>query len=214
MAWPVASMRGQPIPDMVLYKCGTERPTTGVSEDAMFFSVPIERVVVARSLELLHFLELLSVTEQIDVIDMAGISSPCQQLLEVCNPSIHGSIWDETWHESHEIAKDSMAVFTDSWGTGTTNSNGELTANTSRAVPFDMHFDVSGILQRAEWIRFVALFFNLEVEAGRIFARIEADYMALKDEAARLQGERASAAPLVAWVMCDRPSASRSTYYI
>eukprot|EP00971_Amphidinium_carterae_P119334 2363696-Amphidinium_carterae.1 len=66
--WPDASMRGQPIPDMVLYKCGTERPTTaltGVSADAMFFSIPIERAALAW-IGVIHFFELLSLTEQIN----------------------------------------------------------------------------------------------------------------------------------------------------
>ncbi|KAL9139330.1 putative tandem protein 11 [Amphidinium carterae] len=188
--WPDASMRGQPIPDLVLYKCGTERPSTvfnGVSEDAMFFSIPIERAALAWT-GVIHFFELLSLSEKINAIDMTYISSPCQQLLEVCNPSIHAPSWHETWDET---VNTSTAVFTDSWGTGATNS--------FRDLPFDVSLD-SGILPRAEWIRFAALFFNLEVEAGRIFTRIEADYKCLKDEAARLQDERTSAAPQVAWV--------------
>eukprot|EP00971_Amphidinium_carterae_P069702 1379458-Amphidinium_carterae.1 len=124
----------------------------------MFFSVPIERAAVANPWVQLHFLELLSVTEQIKAIDMTFITSPCQQLLEVCNPSIHGSIWSptgeasiwsETWDESHEIAKDSTAVFI---------TAGYTTINNSRFVPFDVFFyDLPGILQRAEWIRFAAL---------------------------------------------------------
>eukprot|EP00971_Amphidinium_carterae_P068955 1365122-Amphidinium_carterae.1 len=79
--WPDASLRFQPIPDMVLYECGTERPTTGVSEDASFFSIPIERVAVG-NLHVIHFLELLSVTERIKAIDMTRVTSPCQELLD------------------------------------------------------------------------------------------------------------------------------------
>jgi len=187
--WPDASMRGQPIPDLVLYKCGTERPSTvfnGVSEDAMFFSIPIERAALAFS-GVLHFFELLSATAQINAIDMTYVSSPCQQLLEMCNPNIHAPSWHEAWDE---IANDSTAVFTNSFGPGATNS--------SRDVPFDVYSE-GGILRRAEWIRFVALFFNLEAKAGRIFARIEADYEALKEEALRLRDEHTSAVPFVAW---------------
>ena len=71
-----------------------------------------------------------------------------------------------------------QAIFVDSFGTGWTN--------TGKNVVFDMSLD-PGILHRAEWIRFAALFFNEEAAAGTIFSQIEDDYNALMAEAKELQ---------------------------
>lgn len=188
--WPNPSMVGKTPPDLVLYECGTTQPTTSfndVSADAHFFSVPIERASLPLT-QTLHFFELLSLTENIHAIDMRYISSPCAQLLEECTPGIHAPHDGSAWQN---LALGSQAVFTDSWGYGATNS--------SIDAVFDASVD-SGILPRAEWIRFLALFFNLEDVAGRVFNTIQGEYRAMKAEATRLRTEASSSVPSVAWV--------------
>ena len=118
---------------------------------------------------------------------MTYISSPCAQLLEECTPGIHAANSGAAWQTA---AQNSEAVFTDSWGTGA--------SNTTRDVVFDVSRD-AGILPRAEWIKFLALFFNLEVAAGQAFSKIESDYLSLRAEGTRLQ-EAAATTPNVAWV--------------
>ena len=170
-------------------RCGTTPPTTSfndVSANAWFFSVPIERAALPWTGSL-HFFELLSLTEAIDAIDMTYISSPCAQLLEECTPGIHAPNSGSAWQTA---AQNAQAVFTDSWGTGASNS--------TRDVVFDVSRD-AGILPRAEWIKFLALFFNMEVEAARVFSKIEGDYMALQYEGYRLQ-QAATETPSVAFV--------------
>lgn len=193
-SWQDPSMRGQKIRDIVLYQCGTTPPTSSfndVSEDALFFSVPVERVALAYGGSL-HFWELLSITESIQTIDMSYITSPCTQLLEVCTPGIHEKIasyglLSEAWNNA---TREAEVIFSTGFGEGNTNS--------SRDVVWDVSLD-SGLMARAEWIRFAATFFNLEKEAGRIFATIESDYMALKAEGSRIATGKAKR-PQVAWV--------------
>merc|ERR1719188_2886621 len=69
------------------------------------------------------------------------------------------------------IASDESVVFTDGFGTSWTN--------TASDVEFEISTD-PGILNRAEWIHFVAAFFNLEAKAQGIFSKMKADYNALK----------------------------------
>jgi ABC-type Fe3+-hydroxamate transport system substrate-binding protein len=54
-----------------------------------------------------------------------------------------------------------------------------------------------GTLARAEWIKFVAPFFNKEVEANQIFANISAAYNATKEAAT---AATAAGKKKVAWV--------------
>jgi ABC-type Fe3+-hydroxamate transport system substrate-binding protein len=55
-----------------------------------------------------------------------------------------------------------------------------------------------GTLARAEWIKFVAPFFNKELEANQIFANISAAYNATKEAAAAEVA--AGSKKKVAWV--------------
>jgi hypothetical protein len=58
-----------------------------------------------------------------------------------------------------------------------------------------------GALNRAEWIKFVAVFFNKEVEANRIFNKVNTDYQALNTSArAAAAAATPPAANRVAWI--------------
>jgi len=202
LGWPNGG--GGRIPDLVLYQCGTDMPTTannGVTDGAYFFEIPIQRAALPFSGPL-PFFEMLSVMGTIGQIDMRYVSSPCAQLLEVCTPGIHESTSSSNW--STHVA-DADAVFTDSWGSGFSNS--------SRDVVFDVTFE-PGALQRAEWLRFLALFFNEEDMADEIMGRIETDYTELKAEAARLHSQDAGGfgrKPRAAWVSSS-PHTCPDTY--
>merc|ERR1719498_2352393 len=95
--------------------------------------------------------------------------------MEECVPSLQLSQYDAGFSE--RAANDSV-VFTDSFGTGYSNTD------------WDVEFQVSldpGILNRAEWLNYVAAFFNLETEAAEIFSKIKSDYNAMKDIALDLK---------------------------
>ena len=83
---------GKPIPPIVLTQCGTPKPSFGdpgvVTSAARFFEIPLTRATLAWGGPL-PFFEMLSLTELIHAIDMTYISSPCAQLMEICEPGIH-----------------------------------------------------------------------------------------------------------------------------
>jgi hypothetical protein len=185
---------GQPIPPIVLYQCGTEKPQH-MQSDVRFFEIPIQRATLAWG-GALPFFEMLGLTKFIHAIDMTYISSPCAQLIEVCEPGIHmkgGSAEFKAYHQSMTPSNGSV-VFTDSFGTGFSNS------------VWDVEFMVSvdpGILNRAEWVNFVAAFFNEELRGAQIFSTISSDYSALQSLALQLADDTTTEwggrQPLVAW---------------
>ncbi|CAE6940144.1 unnamed protein product [Symbiodinium microadriaticum] len=174
---PEASLRGTRVPPMVLYQCGTTKPTTsmpGVPSDARFFEIPVKNATVGWGGPL-AFIELLGVSQSIDMVDIRTISSPCMQLLEVCYPETHIPTSLPDWSANPEWtnrASRTDVVFTDASGTGW---GGDATKD----VPFLVSLD-PGSLSRAEWIKFMALFYNEEAQAEHIFDQVKADYNALK----------------------------------
>lgn len=190
---------GQSIPPIVLHQCGTTKPSFGdagvMTSESRFFEIPIPRATLAWGGPL-PFFEMLGVTEFIYAIDMTYISAPCAQLMEVCDPGIHmkGGSTAMKEHHNNMTSTDGSVVFTDSFGTGFSDSK------------WDIEFMVSvdpGTLNRAEWINFVAAFFNEEVQAATIFDKIRSDYNAMKTLAIQLGSDTTSEwggrQPLVVW---------------
>jgi iron complex transport system substrate-binding protein len=193
---PDASMKGKAIPPLVLYQCGTPKPSysdPGIKQSGVrFFQIPIQKAALGWG-GALPFFELLSVTEAIGLIDLSYISSPCSQLMESCTPGIHMKNSNANW--SSTITSKMEVVFTDSFGTGW--------AGKEKDIPFQISLD-PGSLQRAEWVRFVAAFFNEEDKADQIFSKIEVDYNALKAMAQKLRADSSTEwkgrKPKVAWI--------------
>lgn len=193
--WP-ASLKGQPVPPMVLYQCGTTRP--GASDPgigtsgALYFEIPIQKATVAWGAPV-RFFELLSLTEAIDLIDLTYVAPPCAQLMEYCFPDVHLSANDPNYSTR---AAQTDVVFTDSWGTG---FGGDAAIN----VPFEISTD-PGSLHRAEWVKFVGAFFNEEDMAEQVFSEIKTEYSALAAIATELRSNETTqyigVVPKVIWV--------------
>jgi hypothetical protein len=191
---------GNFIPPIVLYQCGTTKPSHGddgvnSSEAPRFFEIPIQRATLAWG-GALPFFEMLGVTESIHAIDMTYIVSPCAQLMEECDPGIHltGGSNEFKAHHKYMTPSNVSVVFTDSFDTGFSDST------------WDVEFMVSrdpGILNRAEWVSFVGAFFNEDVKASQIFSTINSDYNKLKTLAIELAADNTNEwsgrMPLVAW---------------
>jgi len=208
---------GEPIPPIVLHQCGATKPSFGDAgvrtSKARFFEIPLKRATLAWGGPL-PFFEMLGLTEFIHAIDMTYISSPCAQLLEVCEPGIHmrGESAEMKAHHQYMTPSNGSVVFTDSFGTGFSNST------------WDVEFMVSvdpGTLNRAEWVGFVAAFFNEEHEAARIFSQISSDYNAMKGLAVGLAADTTTEwggrQPLVAWTdsqpdTCTDPAAQCESF--
>eukprot|EP01062_Namystynia_karyoxenos_P005880 TRINITY_DN12033_c0_g1_i1.p2 TRINITY_DN12033_c0_g1~~TRINITY_DN12033_c0_g1_i1.p2 ORF type:complete len:642 (+),score=248.16 TRINITY_DN12033_c0_g1_i1:87-1928(+) len=187
-----------PVPPMVLWQCGTPTPTTaspGVPSGASFFRVPLETAALPGTIALPYF-EMLNLTSKIRLIDLTYVSSPCVQKMELCTPALlqHMLHSDPATFSTStawvDAARQTDAVFTDIWGTGASKSD--------KDVFFDSSVD-PGPMHRAEWIKFLALFFNKEREANERFREINDDYENLK-VIAQLQSSKLSAKKKVAWV--------------
>jgi iron complex transport system substrate-binding protein len=183
----------------VLYQCGTTKPSTGdaglKTSGARFFEIPLQKASLSWG-GALPFFEMLGVAKFIHAIDMTYISSPCMQLMEKCEPGIHMKGGSEEFKKHHQdmTSADGSVVFTDSFGTGFSDSK------------WDVEFMVSvdpGILNRAEWVSFVAAFFNEEAKATEVFSKIKSDYNQLKAKAMEIAADKTNEwggrTPLVAW---------------
>jgi hypothetical protein len=158
---------------------------------APVFSVPVQSWSTGGTVPI-AFLELLGLSGEAALIDPSYVSSACTQKLAGCgklatmpaSPAEFGA-----WGNASR-ASASTLHFTDDWGTGKSHS--------SKDVAFDATSD-PGALARAEWIKFVAAFFNLEPRANRVFDAIKTEYerMHASTEAAVAGG---AAAPTVLWI--------------
>eukprot|EP01065_Artemidia_motanka_P029058 TRINITY_DN349_c0_g1_i1.p1 TRINITY_DN349_c0_g1~~TRINITY_DN349_c0_g1_i1.p1 ORF type:complete len:626 (+),score=237.96 TRINITY_DN349_c0_g1_i1:75-1880(+) len=187
----VNNTRGStPVPAFVLWYCGTPKPEAGapgVPEGARYFEVPVKKAGFPGSVAV-QFAEILGLQSEIDLIDMTYITSACLQKLETCDPPIeHHRLRTPGWTEA---ALRQELIFTDWWGTGATG--------TARDVPFDATVD-PGPLHRAEWVKFMGLFFNQESHASTVFEHIKNDYQYLKN-AAEAHASQVGSRKKVAWI--------------
>ena len=178
----------------VLTLCGADKPTkyangTALSPDVIHFTVPLTAVATTKSGPV-PFLELLGLLNKVEVVDPNYIHSPCLQNLEQ-NGNITGSKQSDTANFKKLIADHPRVtgVFTDSWGTGK--------SNTSKDIIFDGSADSAGVLGRAEWIKFMSLFFNDEDKANLYFSREQTAYKSTEE---KVKAAKSTTAKTCAWV--------------
>ena len=167
----------------VLTLCGADAPTqytngTAFPENAKHFTIPVAGIGLASSTPL-TFLEMLDLRDSIELVDPQYLHSPCvQQLEETEQIDTVENHWSTTsWADRAAAHEDVQIVFTDSWGTGA--------SNTDKDVVFDATGD-PGALARAEWIKFMSVFFNEEEKANLYFAREKAAFEATSASTASL----------------------------
>eukprot|EP00884_Botryococcus_braunii_P017095 jgi/Botrbrau1/4069/Bobra.152_3s0025.2 len=153
----------------VLYQCGVPKPAVGdpgVVAGAKFFEIPLISVVVADTVPL-GFLEALNVTKRVNSVSKYSVS-PCGQKLLACNrtaPTIDvGGANASTLAAALASTRGDAIIMTGP-------------SNFSNSISFDASSD-PGALNRAEWIKFLALFFNKDNQTN--FAQVNASYHALK----------------------------------
>lgn len=173
----------------VLTLCGAGKPSaydngTALPDDAIHFSVPLTAVATASGGPV-PFLEMLDLLHKVEVVDPSTMHSPClQKVEEELNVTgagaggVHKANWTKLIEEHPRVT----AVFTDSWGTGASGSD--------KDVVFDGSADSSGVLGRAEWIKFMSLFFNDEDKANLYFAREQKAYKAMEDNITAVKSTR------------------------
>ena len=112
----------------------------------------------------LRFLELLGVQSTVQYLQAAYTTSKClQSLAERGQVGNLESAWSANSQLRQVQLAEVQALFTSSKSTS------------SKSIAFTASSD-PGMLQRAEWIKFVAVFFNQEAEAQRVFETIRQDY--------------------------------------
>lgn len=181
----------------VLRLCGSEKPTmyangTALPVNATHFSVPLRAVALAGGITVAN-LEMLGLLDKVEVVDPNTVHSPClQKLEEEGNITTHkaGSSWDTAtkanWTKLIDEHPRVDGAFTDSWNTGSTG--------TAKDIVFDGSADSSGALGRAEWIKFMSLFFNDEDKANLYFKREQDAWNAKKAAIVAIKAKPANAA--------------------
>lgn len=156
----------------ILRMCGSDKPTkypngTAIESDAAHFSVPINGAALGWGTPMVFF-------EQLDLMDKVKLANPKY----VHSPCLHKATSASTitvesdgteFKTKAAAATDVELVIIDSWGTGM--------CNCTKDVTFDTSSDDTP-LGRAEWIKFISVFFNEEDRANLVFAREKAAYEA------------------------------------
>merc|ERR1719272_1081329 len=158
----------------VLHQCGAGAgpPAADLPADAKsapVITVPVQGWSTGGTFPI-AFLEDLGLMNKAAVINPGYVTSSCALKLAGC-----GEITTMTDNSGGAAGAWGTAIsastsgvhFTDDWATGGSSS--------LRDVAFDTATD-PGALARAEWIKFVAAFFNLEPHANRVFNNIKAEF--------------------------------------
>lgn len=169
----------------VLYQCGVS-PPKDVPEGAKVFQVPVTAVSVPDTTSF-AFVDALGLQDRITIIS-PYVTEACGQTLVECNrtatPSPDGSFLDMSNATAVDEAFGGVAdsVF------GTMAPAGPL------GIAFSAVLD-PGPLHRAEWLKYMALFFNAEAEANRLFNETRDEYETYQDIAASADNR-----PVMAWI--------------
>ena len=172
----------------VLTQCGLSQPTDaeidalmpGTGYQRKHFTIPLQKVTVA-STTILTFLDLLNVEDRVAYLDSFATGA-CWQKANSCGGTLESSFGNATLREQHLNTVD--AVFMDC-GSDCSNVNAQ-----GNAVHFPATKD-SGNLHSAEYIKFLAAFFNLEAVANNEFQKTVTAYTSYAITTNR---------PVVAWV--------------
>ncbi|KAG2435330.1 hypothetical protein HXX76_007404 [Chlamydomonas incerta] len=165
----------------VLYQCGTAPPNPadfGLPASTKVLAVPLTAVSV-QDTTVLNFMKILNVLDRVAYVTPYAVE-PCMQALAggSCNRTSDNAVTDNI---------DGKFV-----GYSVKTSDPQAIAFTATADP--------GPLNRAEYIKYVATFFNREAAANTAFNAIVSAYNANKQLAASYLAKNGATSPLVAWI--------------
>ncbi|KAJ3336508.1 hypothetical protein HDU93_002678 [Gonapodya sp. JEL0774] len=170
-------------------QCGTPTPTNASLTGALFFTSPLF-LAGTTSRTMTRFLERLGLREHIIYVpNVDRISSPC--VLKLAQSNYTFSIPKSNWDGS-----DVDILF--NRGPGVTDNETVIDIPTKEVIVSSLYEDTP--LQKFEWIKFVAAFFNLEASANAIFDAGKSTYdcnvQSISASLATFGGKK----PTVAWV--------------
>ncbi|KAK9815804.1 hypothetical protein WJX72_009772 [[Myrmecia] bisecta] len=147
----------------VLYQCGTAAPSSSLfSNTTKFFEIPLTSVSVPETVPL-AFLVRMGLADRLHSVSSFATSACGQQLL-ACN----------------RTAPSTSALTNLTRLAATLNQVDGIASSSKVANPKVFAFSAAtdpGPLNRAEWIKFLGLFFNTEAAASSQFADINATYV-------------------------------------
>ncbi|GAX81260.1 hypothetical protein CEUSTIGMA_g8692.t1 [Chlamydomonas eustigma] len=168
----------------VLYQCGTQPPSSSsFSTPVKFFSIPLTSSYIPDTTSAAFYNALL-VSDRIGFVT-EDVDEPCLQMLasSTCNL------------ETDYSTKTSVL--------GTTEVDSEMTYGASPTQPKAIAFTASGdpgVLNRVEWLKFLATFFNKEVLANSLFNAISSNYQTIATTATSLANQINAQPKLMAWI--------------
>eukprot|EP00898_Chlorokybus_atmophyticus_P008925 jgi/Chlat1/9033/Chrsp94S08353 len=190
-------------------RCGTPAPATTLYPNAKYLAVPIQAIATTETISI-TFLEVLGLRDRLKFIGSSSyVSSPCVQSLyasgqirELSPVTSNGTFqngsyigWlNQTEHEA-QMAQVGMLIL-DSYTSSFLLEN--YTSNVPDTNPKNVDFDTTtdkGMLQRAEWVKFLSLFFNKEYEATQYFNAVAARYACYS-----AQAKATNSVPAVAFI--------------
>jgi len=160
----------------VLTQCGQIPPADAAVDEAeplpagyvrKHFTVPVQRAA-APSTVLLSFIDALGVQDRVSYVDEWAVA-PCWQRALACDAKLESS-WGNT--TLHGVQLDSVDLVFMDCGTDNDCSNVNQRPN---AVHVPATHD-AGLVESAEYIKFIAAFFNSEPKAKQLFAATRAAY--------------------------------------
>ena len=143
----------------LLYQRGTQPPAN--TSGYKVFAIPLQAVAVEDTAAL-RFLELVGVHTAVRYMQTQYTTSGCLQAL-----AQRGKVGNLDWADTP--LRQSQLAAVEALFTYGASANAKSVACTSASDP--------GPLRRAEWVKFVAVFFNREAEAQRIFEAVRQQYL-------------------------------------
>ncbi len=168
-----AEAPGAPLAQYVLVQCGTPAPEAGF-ETAQVIQVPVTRVV-ATSTTYLPFIDQIGAVETLVGLDSLDYASNANVIARIEADEITAVGGDTGLNMESLVALEPDLVLASPFDTSALESMQEL------GLPFAINADyLEGTpLGRAEWGKFIALFYNREAAAEEQFAGIAERYAAL-----------------------------------
>ncbi|KAI8471552.1 MAG: hypothetical protein J3K34DRAFT_231734 [Monoraphidium minutum] len=199
----------------LLYQCGTPDPATlpagaaeGVTPGMASFEIPLYSVAVTDT-TVNGFLSELNLIDRVALASPYSVESCFQRLVDTksqdgCKLVTPSPYFNKTDPGAEGRFRDANATMYDKADAVFVGFSGDA----AKDILFPVTAD-PGPLNRAEWVKFVAAFFNKEVDANAAFDSIKGTYNTLRQLVATKNAEDdAEPRPSVAWVSTNATGVS------
>lgn len=158
----------------ILYQCGGTPPSGQVTAGKRVFSIPLSSLMVPDTVPN-AFLSLLNVTDRVQSVSALSVT-PCAQRVLSCNKTAI----DISMLSNTTVLNSEVLPYVD--GVTATAPMVPLPPITAPVFTVSASQD-PGLLNRAEWIKFLGLFFNKEKAASDHFDTVVKSFNAVKAKA-------------------------------